>query len=154
MAQLEGKDVIAAKEGSAYVTANGKNTVLFYAKSVNAKIKKDKKEIKALGSRMTKHKTVGASGEGTLKIYEVTSEFKKMIHEYIKNGKDIYFNIIVTNNDPTTEYGSEVKALYGCNIDEVDVVNLDAEGEFLEQEMSFTFDDFELLSEFNEVKNN
>lgn len=148
---LEGSDVVSAKEGTAYLILEGRNIPLFYAMSVSAKIKKDKKQIKSLGSRMAKHKTTGAEGTGTLKIFEVTSIFKEIIWEYVKNGKDLYFNIMVTNEDPTTDYGRETKVLYNCNFDEVDVADLDGEGDFLQQEMSFTFDDFDLPEKFTEA---
>lgn len=146
---LEGKDVIASKEGSAYMTVDGRNVVLFYAVSIKAKIEKTKKEVKALGSRMQKNKTTGAKGSGTLKIYEVTSEFKRMILDYVKNGKDCYFDLMITNEDPTTDYGRETKVLRGCNFDDVEIVNLDAEGDILQQELNFTFDDFDMPETFN-----
>ena len=149
---LEGKDVIAAKEGTAFITIEGRNVQLFNAISIKAKIEKQKKEIKALGSRMQKNKATGAKGTGSLKVYEVTSEFKQIAYDYVKNGKDLYFDLMVTNEDPSTDYGRETKILRGCNFDDIEVANLDAEGDFLTQEMNFTFDDFDLPETFNTIK--
>jgi len=143
-----GENAISSKEATAFLTIDGQNHELFYAKSLEAKITKNKEDIRALGSRMVGHKTTSAQGEGTLTIYEVTSMFKELFLDYIKNGVDRYFSLQVSNEDKSTSYGKETKLLSGCNFDEIDIASFDTEDGVQEQELSFTFEDVELLEKY------
>ena len=151
MQGFTGENAISSKEARGFLTINGQNIELFFAKSVEAKITKNKQEIKALGSRMTGHKTTSASGEGTLTIYEVTSAFKEYFLDYVNKGVDYYFTLQVTNEDNSTPYGAETKLLTGVNFDEIVIAQFDSDDGILEQELPFTFEGVELLSKYNNV---
>lgn len=86
-------------------------------------------------------------------IYYVTSLFRRMLVDYIKNGTDAYFTIVITNDDPTSTIGRQTVALHNCNIDSMSVAQLDTEAPTLEEELSFTFDDVDLLEEFSTPEN-
>ena len=64
MAKLKSFDPISGKEGVAYAKINGNNEELFFVKTIEASVEKAKSEIKAIGRRMTGHKTTGMSGSG------------------------------------------------------------------------------------------
>lgn len=145
---LEFKDTVSGQEGKAFITMNGQNFELFYLKKVDGKIEKEKAEGKTLGKRGKQSKATGYKGTGTLIIYYVTPLFIEMIMKYIKEGIDIYFDITVINEDPNSLAGKQTIVLKNCNLDEVPVALLDVESEALEQEMSFTFDDIDLLDKF------
>ena len=147
---LRAKDVISGQEAKAQAIINGQVVDLFYAKSVEATFTKRKSEIKTLGRRGTQSKTVGWSGTGTLNVYFVSSEFRKMALDYIKNGVDVFFTLIVVNNDPTSTIGRQTMALYNCNLDTTLLAKFDTEADALDESMTFTFDDAELLESFGE----
>lgn len=151
MQKFTGENAISSKEATAFLTIKGQNIDLFYAKALEAKITKNKQEIKALGSRMTGHKTTSASGEGTLTIYEVTSAFKEFFLDYVNKGIDYYFNIQVKNEDSSTPYGAETKLLTGANFDEMVIAQFDSDDGILEQELPFTFEGVELLSKYTSI---
>lgn len=46
---MHAKDVISAREATAYVTVNGERFLLFQAKKLEAKLEKTKKEVDILG---------------------------------------------------------------------------------------------------------
>ena len=143
-----GENAISSKEATAFITIDGKNYDLFFAKSIEAKITKNKEDVRALGSRMVGHKTTSAQGEGTLTIYEVTSMFKVLFLDYVKNGIDRYFSLQVSNEDKSTPYGKETKLLSACNFDEMVFAAFDTEDGILEQELPFTFEDVDLLEKY------
>ncbi|MGL4875178.1 MAG: phage tail tube protein [Clostridium sp.] len=149
---LLANDTISGKEGFAQVNINGSIHKLFYAKAIEAKMEKNKSEVKAIGSRATKHKTTGWTGTGNMTIYYVTSLFRKLAIDYIKTGKDFYFDLIVTNEDKNSATGKQTTALYSCNLDSVILAKLDVEDDSLEEEMDFTFEDADLLDQFNTLK--
>ena len=142
------KNAISAREATAYMTVDGKSFELYYAKDLKATIRKNKEEILALGSRGKGYKTTSWEGSGTLTIYEVTSEFKRVFLEYIKRGKDLYFDLQIVNEDPSSDSGREVKMLTNCNFNDILIANFSASDSVLEQSMSFTFEDVQLLEKF------
>lgn len=148
---LQAKDAISGQEASATAIIDGRVVDLFYAKSIEATIEKNKSELKTLGKRGVQHKANGFSGSGTMNMYYVTTEFRKLLLEYVKNGVDVYFTLTVTNEDPSSATGKQVTALYDCNIDSGVVAKFDVDSEFLDEEVSFTFSDFDILEEFNEI---
>ena len=69
--------------------------------------------------------------------------------KYVKNGVDTYFTIVVTNEDPGSATGKQVVQVLGCNIDSADIAKLDVDAEILDQDIDFTFNDFNVLESFN-----
>jgi len=148
MGYLKAGDVISGQEGSAFMTINGSNKEMFYLKTIEAKVEKEKADIKTLGKRMTQSKTTGASGSGSMTIYAVTSEFAQMAVDFMKKGLDPYFTIKVTNEDPNSSIGRQTVLLKNVNLDSIPIANLDVDSEALEQDVDFTFDDVDLLVKF------
>lgn len=151
MAYLNAKDVISGQEGVATANIDGNVEVLAYLKKIEATAKKEKTELKTLGKRGTQHKANGFSGEGSMTIYYITSLFRKMMKKYASTGVDTYFDITITNNDPTSGVGKQTTILRDCNIDSILIANLDVEQEALEEDVDFTFSDFEIIDEFKKI---
>ena len=119
MAKLKSFDPISGKEGVAYAKINGNNEELFFAKTIEASVEKAKSEIKAIGRRMTGHKTTGMSGSGKMTLYYLTPLFRQMLKQYKDTGVDIYFDLVVENNDPSSSAGKQTTLLMDCNLDSV-----------------------------------
>lgn len=145
---MQAKDVIAAKMASAYVTIDGKRYLLFQAKSLKAKLEKEKQEVAILGKMQKGHKSVGLNGTGSMTIYKNTALFDDMLIKFKSTGEDTYFDMQITNNDPTSAAGRQTTILKDCNIDSADIANYDADGEWLEQDVDFTFEDVEQPERF------
>ncbi|AJA42667.1 xkdM-like portal protein (endogenous virus) [Clostridium phage phiCT9441A] len=69
--------------------------------------------------------------------------------KYMKDGIDTYFDLAVTNEDPTSNIGKQTIVLKNCNLDEVSMAMFDVDSEVLEEDMSFTFEDVDMLDKFN-----
>ncbi|KIN80787.1 phage-like element PBSX protein XkdM [Clostridium sporogenes] len=148
MGFLKAGDTISGQEARAFLTVDGRNEELFYAKKLESKVEKKKTEVKTLGKRGEQHKAAGWSGSGTLTVYYVTSLFRELMIKYMKTGVDTYFDVSVTNEDPTSSIGKQTVVLKDCNLDEVSMAMFDVESEVLEEDMGFTFDDVDLLDKF------
>lgn len=151
MAFLQAQDTISGQEGRAYAVINGVHEELLYIKSLEATVEKEKSEVKTIGRRGTQHKAVGWNGTGTMTIYYVTSKFREMMYNYIKTGRDIYFNIHVINEDPASRSGRQEVVLCRVNLDSVIMASLNTESDALEEEVSFTFEDIQLQEQFNSL---
>ena len=148
MSFLKSSDTISGQEGRAYATINGQVEEMFYIKSLEATVEKEKAEVKTLGRRGTQHKATGWSGSGSMTIYYVTSLFRQMMLDYIKNGKDTYFDIQIVNEDPSSSIGKQTAVLKGVNLDKVIMASLDTESDALEEDVDFTFEDVDILDSF------
>ena len=91
------------------------------------------------------------NGTGTMTIYQVTNLFTDMIKKFQDTGEDTYFDIQVVTEDSTSATGRQTVILKDCNIDSAIIAAFDAEGDWLEQEVEFTFESFEVPEKFNEL---
>ncbi|MFW5631428.1 phage tail tube protein [Acetivibrio ethanolgignens] len=140
---MEAKDAVSAKLAKCYVTIEGNRYLLMQAKSFEANFKKNKKTVSILGKTGEGNKASGWSGSGKMVIYHNTELFNDLLERYKNTGEDIYFDVQVTNEDPTSAAGRNTKIYKNCNLDEGTLQSFDAAGEWLEQEVSFTFEDYE-----------
>lgn len=150
---LKAGDTISGQEAVATMlvkNADGTTTVeqMFYGKNLEATVEMEKTDVYTLGKRGAQHKPTGWSGAGDITIYYVTSLFRKMAIQYIKTGRPVYFDITVTNNDPGSTVGTQTTVLKNCTLDSVVIAKFDVESEVLDESVSFTFDDVDILDEF------
>ena len=152
MSYILAKDALNGKQGKAFITLH-KDTgdeihELFSAKKVNAKVDYQKVDFKVIGTTSIQKKTTGASKTGTMTIYFGTPLFTEMAREYEANGKVLYFDMQVTNEDPSASVGKQTIAYYDCSLDSIPLSILDADADFLEQEVGFSYRSFEVLENF------
>ncbi|WP_379130935.1 phage tail tube protein [Paenibacillus sp. sgz500958] len=150
MAFLKASDTISGQEGRAYAQIGTRAVEMFYVKTLEATVEKQKAEVKTLGRRGVQHKATGWSGSGSMTIFYMTTEFRQMMLDYMHTGIDTYFDIVVTNEDPSSSIGAQRIMLKGVNLDSVIMASLDTESDALEEEVSFTFEDVEIEKAFNQ----
>ena len=152
MKTLNAPDTISGKEGRAYAKINGNNEELFMAKTIEANVEKNKSEIKAIGKRMTGHKATGANGSGSMTLYYMTPLFRTMIKQWKETGVDVYFDMVVENDDQESSAGKQSTLLIGCNLDSVVLAKLDGDSDdALDEDVDFTFEDFDILTPFAKI---
>ena len=149
---LQAEDCVNGREGIATAVIDGKVAELMELANININIEKNKTEFKAMGTRNTQNKTTGWKGTGSANVRYVSSRWAKMLETYVKTGKDTYFTIVVTNEDPGSSTGKQTIQVLGCNIDSADIAKLDIDADILDQDIDFTFNDFNILDSFTELK--
>ncbi|BBH19829.1 phage protein [Paenibacillus baekrokdamisoli] len=150
MSYLNASDTINGQEGRAYATIKGQVEEMFYIKKLEASIEKKKSEVKTLGKRGTQHKAAGWSGSGSMTIYYVTTKFRELMIEYVRNGIDTYFDIQIVNDDPNSSIGMQTIAIKGVNLNKVIIAKLDTGSESLDEDIDFTFEDAEIMNSFGQ----
>lgn len=151
MTILQAEDAVNGREGVATAEINGEVVELMELANLNINIEKTKTEFKAMGTRNTQNKTTGWKGTGSGNVRYVSSRWAKLMQDYVKTGKDTYFTIVVTNEDPGSATGKQVIQVLGCNLDSLDIAKLDIDADVLDQDIDFTFNDFNILQEFNSL---
>lgn len=74
-----------------------------------------------------------------------------LMKRYKDTGVDVYFNIQVTNEDPTSHVGRQTVILKECNINGGILAKFDADADYLNEDMDFTFEDFEIPETFTHL---
>ena len=151
MKTLNAPDTISGKEGRAYAKIDGNNEDLFFAKTIESTVEKSKSEVKAIGKRMTGHKTTGGNGTGSMTLYYMTPLFRQMIKQWKETGQDIYFDMVIENDDQESSAGTQSVLPIDCNLDSVVLGQLDGDSDDpLDEDVDFTFEDFDILTPFTQ----
>lgn len=145
-----GAPVVSGGEGSLQITDGNDIFTLANVSSVEASVDRDKSDIQPVGKRMTLHKTVGSSGSGSCTLYYMSTRFRKDMLDYIKTGVDKYYDMVITNSDPASVSGTQSVKLKGVNFDSMILGQLDGSHTELTEDIDFTFEDYEIITEFDD----
>jgi hypothetical protein len=145
---MNGKDAVSASLAKCFITLEGNRYEFMQAINLEASFEKIKTEVPRLGATGRGNKATGWRGTGSATFHYNTSIFRKLLKRYKDTGEDIYFDIQVTNEDPTSSVGRQTVVLKDCNTDGGILAKFDADAEYLDETLDFTFDDFEMPEEF------
>lgn len=149
MSFLLERDALNGKNGKAFLTVNGRNNELFSIKKFQSDGEFQESDFKVVGTTLVQKKTTGVTLTGTMTIYYGTPLFLDMLQTYLKTGTLPYFTIQITNDDPSATVGTQTVALYNCKLSKVPVAMLDADAEWLEEEVTFSYTNLEVLNAFH-----
>lgn len=145
---MNAKDTVSASLAECFVTIEGQRYHFMQAINLEAKMEKNKSEVPILGKTGKGNKSTGWKGTGSATFHYNTSIFRELLYKYKETGEDIYFDIQITNEDPTASVGRQTVVLKDCNVDGGIIAKFDADAEYLDEEMDFTFEDFEIPEKF------
>jgi hypothetical protein len=145
---MKAKDAISAKLAECFVTIENNRYNFMQIINFEANFEKTKTEVPILGKTGTGNKTTGWKGTGSGTFHYNTSIFREMLLKYKDTGEDVYFEIQVTNEDPTSAAGRQTIVFIDCNVDGGILAKFDADGEYLDEDMDFTFEDFKMPETF------
>lgn len=148
MQSMNAKDAISASLAECFVTIDGSRYNFMQAINLEAKMEKTKSEVPILGKTGKGNKTTGWKGTGSATFHYNTSIFRQILYRYKETGEDIYFDIQITNEDPTSSVGRQTVILKDCNIDGGLLAKFDADAEYLDEDLDFTFEDWEMPEMF------
>ena len=101
-----------------------------------------------LGKTGKGNKSTGWSGSGSATFHYNTTIFRDLLKRFKETGEDVYFDIQITNEDPTSAVGRQTVILKDCNLDGGIIAKFDADADYLEDQFDFTFEDFEIPEKF------
>lgn len=148
---MTAKDTISAALAECFVTVGKNRYNLMQAINVEAKFEKTKTEVPILGKTGKGNKATGWKGTGSCTMHYNTSIFRKMMVDYKDTGQDTYFEMQISNEDPTSAAGKQTVVLIDCNIDGGILAKFDADADYLEEDVDFTFEDFTMPETFKDL---
>lgn len=146
---MNAKDAISASLAKCFVTIEGNRYEFMQAINLEANFNKNKSKVPILGKTGKGNKSTGWDGTGNATFHYNTSIFRKLLKRYKDTGEDIYFDIQVTNEDASSSVGRQTVILKDCNLDGGTLTKFDADAEYLDDSIDFTFEDFEMPEEFS-----
>lgn len=146
---MSSKDTISASLAECFATIGGNRYNLMQAINLEAKMDKTKSKVPILGKTGKGNKTTGWEGTGKATFHYNTSIFRQLLYKYKETGEDTYFDIQITNEDPTSSIGRQTIILKDCNIDGGILAKFDADAEYLDEDIDFTFDNWEMPETFS-----
>lgn len=148
---MSAKDTISAALAECFITIGTRRYNFMQAINLEAKFEKTKKEVPILGRTGKGNKATGWKGTGSATFHYNTSIFRQMMLDYKNSGQDTYFEIQITNEDPTSAVGRQTIILMDCNIDGGIIAKFDADADYLDENMDFTFEDFTMPESFKDL---
>lgn len=144
MAQtMAAKNAVSAKMAECYVTIEGNRYNLMSAINVEVTFEKNKTEVPILGRMNKGHKSTGSTITGSAEFHLNTSIWRELAERFQNYGEDVYFDMQITNEDPTTEIGRQTIVLHDCNWDSVTLAAFDADSDdVLTESIDFTAEYF------------
>lgn len=149
MSTMKVWDAINGSQGRCYAKINGDIEEMLYVKNIEAKVEKEKSEVRVLGYLGAKHKATGWKGSGSMTVYYATTKFRELMLSYMKSGKDAYFDLVIENKDDGSDIGAQRVILKQVNLDSILLAKLDVDNTELDEEIDFTFNDAEILESFS-----
>lgn len=151
MSFLLERDTLHGAAGKAFVTIDGRVRELFGAKKVQTQAEIAGTDMKVIGTKRIQNKPGGVKQTGTGTVYYGTPIFADMLAQYVHTGEMPYFTLQTTNDDKATSVGIQTVAYYNCKLSgTIPLSVLDADSDMLTFDFSFTYEDFDILSRFND----
>lgn len=145
---MKGKDALSAKLAECFITISGRRYNFMQMINMEAKLDKVKTEIPVLGKTGKAHKGNGWVGTFSGTAHYNQSIMREMLIRYKDTGEDTYFEMQITNEDPTSAAGRQTLVFFDCNLDGGILAKFDGGGEYLDESITGTFEDFKMPEKF------
>lgn len=145
---MNAKDTISANLAECFITIEGNRYNFAQMISLEAKLEKTKSKVPILGKTGKGNKATGWEGTGSATMHYNQSILRELMYRYKETGEDVYFDIQVTNEDPTSSIGRQTVILKDANLDGGILTKFDADAEYLDEDVDFTFEDFQMPEKF------
>ena len=147
-------DTLGGSEGKGFITRSGQNREMFEISKIDAHVTLTVAERKLLGHRMTQHKVVGATGEGSGTFYFMNSDALKEFLGYKRNGVYPASTLQFVNEDPQSTVGRQTVTLFHVILKTIPIAYLEDDSEDpITFDSDFTFDDCDCLEAFQLPEN-
>ena len=146
---MNAKDVIKGSLAECWVTIDGNRYNFAHAINLEATMEKNKTTAPVLGKTGKVNITSTWEGSGSMTMHHNSSIIRELLYKYKETGEETYFEIQVKNEAPGSSVGSQTVILKDCTIDGGILAKFDADADYLDEDMDFTFDDWEIPQKFS-----
>jgi len=146
---MHAKDAIYGSLATAYMTIDGTRYKMMQFTEFDSNLETKSTEVPILGRTNKGHKPAGAKGKWSAKAHYNQSIMRKVALKYQDSGYMPYFDVQVSNEDPTSSVGRQTIILRDCLCDDFNLAKFAAGDNILSEDLSGTFERFEMPEEFS-----
>lgn len=148
---MKSKDTISARLAECYITIKNRRYNFMQIIDFEATIEKTKGTVPRLGAIMVGHKSYAMEGTFSGNMHYNQSVMRELMKDFKETAIDAYFEIQVTNEDPASDAKRQTVIFYDCLTDGGVLAKFDADGEYIDEPIEGTFDDFSIPEDFTEL---
>lgn len=148
---MNAKDAVFGSLAECFVTIDGRRYNFMNLTEFESKWEVTITDVPILGKVGLGHKATGGKGTWSGTAHYNTSVFRKMANTYQKTGVIPYFDIQVSNEDPTSAVGRQTIIHRGCLCDKFTLAKFQAGEELLDEDLSGTFESWDMPETFKDL---
>lgn len=145
---MNARDAVYGSLAECFITINGNRYNFMSLTDFESKWAATIKDVNILGKVGVGHKSAGGKGTWSGTAHYNQSILRKMADTYQKTGVMPYFEIQVTNEDPTSAVGRQTIVHHDCLCDTFILAKFQAGEELLTEELSGTFESWDMPETF------
>ena len=149
---MHAKDAVSGSLAECFITIGDNRYNFMNLIDFEAKWNVNIVEVPILGRVSKGHKAVGGNGEWSGTAHFNQSRLRELLLQYKRQGEMLYFDIQVTNEDPTSRIGRQTVILKDCLMEGGILAKFDADAEYLDEEISGTFEDWDMPEKFSDLE--
>lgn len=148
---MNAKDAIYGSLAECFITIENNRYNFMQLYEFESKYEVNLVEVPILGRTTKGNKAAGGKGTWNGTAHYNQSIFRKLLYKYKQTGAMPVFDIQVTNEDPTSSAGRQTIILKDCVLEGGILAKYSAGDDILDEEISGTFDDWEIPETFNSL---
>lgn len=145
---MNAKDAVYGSLAECFITLEDNRYNFMSLTEFESKWEVNITDVPILGKVGMGHKAAGGKGTWTGTAHYNQSILRKMADVYQKTGVIPYFEIQVTNEDPTSAVGRQTVIHHDCLCDTFILAKFQAGEELLDEELSGTFESWDMPETF------
>jgi hypothetical protein len=150
-AKMDSKDAVYGSLAECFITLDGRRYNFMTLTEFESTWEVNLVDVPVLGKVGMGHKAAGGTGSWSATAHYNQSQFRAVADVYQKTGSMPYFEIQVTNEDPTSAVGRQTVILHDCLCDTFTLAKFAAGDEILDEELSGTFESWDMPEKFSEL---
>lgn len=148
---MNAKDAVYGSLAECFITVDGNRYNFMSLTEFESKWEVNITEVAILGKVGMGHKSAGGKGTWSGTAHYNQSIFRKIAYDYQKTGVMPYFEIQVTNEDPSSSIGRQTIIHHDCLCDTFILAKFQAGEELLDEELSGTFESWDMPETFTTI---
>lgn len=146
---MKASDTLSAKLAECFITIDNNRYNFMQMINFEGKFEITSAEVPILGRTGNGNRSTGWKGTFSATMHYNQSIIRKIMENFKNTGKDTFFEIQITNEDPTSSAGRQTIVFINCKINGGILAKFDADGEYLDEDCDGTFDDFKMPETFH-----
>lgn len=149
---MNASDAVYGGLAECFITIEGRRYNFMSMTDFESKWEVNITDVPILGKVGMGHKAAGGKGTWSGTAHYNQSVFREMADKYQKSGVMPYFEIQVSNEDPTSSVGRQTIIHRGCLCESFILAKFQSGEEILDEELSGTFESWDMPEKFSELE--